>query len=328
MNIEQAKALSIDELLLKLNRLPTKQTSKGCWYRSPFRDERTASFHTSRDGRAWYDFGEGVGGNIIDLALRLTNGTQVSEALAYIQHLTGQIGYNVPSARLTLPPLKQYAYVTERATPFQVRDQRGHYTANAAYLKTQRGIDPDAFAPYLHDVVYKDTAGRKQYGFGMRNYANGFDVRRSGDFAKTSVGPKSFTHFPAASEPETAPWKAFYGMMDFGTFLTIRRIKREPVDPFHYLIIHGDAVADQAARYVETLEMSSMEHYDHVDVDASGFKAMLKVMKGAEPASGISLSNSYAGFKDINAWWQNRLGIASSAPSVKPIVKNTPKLDL
>ena len=41
--------------------------------RSPFRDERTPSFHILSNGYAWKDFGDGSGGGVIDLVMRLEN---------------------------------------------------------------------------------------------------------------------------------------------------------------------------------------------------------------------------------------------------------------
>ncbi|MBO0953013.1 hypothetical protein [Fibrella forsythiae] len=71
MTVSDAKSLDINELLAKLGYQPTRRTAKDTWYKRPYGTESHASFHVSRDGRAWFDFGTGQGGNIIDLALLL-----------------------------------------------------------------------------------------------------------------------------------------------------------------------------------------------------------------------------------------------------------------
>lgn len=49
MNSEQAKQISLPDLLEQLGHIPVKTTKAGreLWYRSPFRDEKEPSFHTS-----------------------------------------------------------------------------------------------------------------------------------------------------------------------------------------------------------------------------------------------------------------------------------------
>jgi hypothetical protein len=55
MNTDQAKQLSLPELLAKLGHKPIKETKGGfeLWYNSPFRKENDASFHTSFIGGKW-----------------------------------------------------------------------------------------------------------------------------------------------------------------------------------------------------------------------------------------------------------------------------------
>ena len=61
MNSEQAKQISLPDLLEQLGHIPVKTAKAGreLWYRSPFRDEKEPSFHTSFLGGKWIwnDFG-------------------------------------------------------------------------------------------------------------------------------------------------------------------------------------------------------------------------------------------------------------------------------
>lgn len=66
MNAEQANAIPMPEIMDKLNFLPVKSNSLDIWYYSPFRKERTPSFHVNGIKNVWYDFGESKGGKVID----------------------------------------------------------------------------------------------------------------------------------------------------------------------------------------------------------------------------------------------------------------------
>lgn len=59
----------------------------GRWFsRSPLRDESTASFGVSLEKNLWYDYGLGVGGDLIDLVMRL-NGCDFPHAVRIIEGL-------------------------------------------------------------------------------------------------------------------------------------------------------------------------------------------------------------------------------------------------
>ncbi|MBS1596061.1 MAG: hypothetical protein JST90_17245 [Bacteroidetes bacterium] len=67
MNMEDAKRISLSEILEILNRQPVKCKNDDVWYNSPFREEKTASFHINTKKNIWFDFGEAKGGDVIDL---------------------------------------------------------------------------------------------------------------------------------------------------------------------------------------------------------------------------------------------------------------------
>ena len=70
MNIAQAKQLRMKDLLAVLGCQPHHETKGEIWYPSPFRHESEPSFKINLDRKIWYDFGEGEGGNILDLAMK------------------------------------------------------------------------------------------------------------------------------------------------------------------------------------------------------------------------------------------------------------------
>ena len=67
INCETARDFSVIKTLEKLGHFPKRTTEKEAWFLSPFRSETQASFKVSKTKNRWYDHGEGVGGNVIDL---------------------------------------------------------------------------------------------------------------------------------------------------------------------------------------------------------------------------------------------------------------------
>ena len=80
MNSNQARQISIEKVLQKLNYLPSKTIGNDYWYLSPFRTEVTPSFKVNLKLNRWFDHGEQIGGNIIDFLVHKF-GFSISEAL-------------------------------------------------------------------------------------------------------------------------------------------------------------------------------------------------------------------------------------------------------
>ena len=64
MNCKQFNRISLEEVLLSLGPLPTKQNEKEAWYLNPFASESQASFKLDKRLNAWYLHSEGIGGPI------------------------------------------------------------------------------------------------------------------------------------------------------------------------------------------------------------------------------------------------------------------------
>ena len=69
MNIEQAKAIAIAEIMDKLEMKPVRISDSDALYFSPIRNESTPSFHVNVKENVWYDHGVGIGGNAFDLVV-------------------------------------------------------------------------------------------------------------------------------------------------------------------------------------------------------------------------------------------------------------------
>jgi DNA primase len=63
---KQAKEIPLVEFLQTLRYWPVKIQNENVWYRSPLREEKTASFKVNTKLNVWYDHGLGKGGDIIN----------------------------------------------------------------------------------------------------------------------------------------------------------------------------------------------------------------------------------------------------------------------
>ena len=73
LSFEEARQKDIVEYLEIMGHHPQKIRNNDYWYLSPLRDEKAPSFKVNRKLNAWYDFGIGQGGNIIDFAILYHN---------------------------------------------------------------------------------------------------------------------------------------------------------------------------------------------------------------------------------------------------------------
>ncbi|WP_291051042.1 MULTISPECIES: toprim domain-containing protein [unclassified Empedobacter] len=65
--------IRIVDYLAQQNIYPINNKQNVFWFLSPFRNEKTASFKVDNSTNRFYDFGEGIGGTLIDLISKLEN---------------------------------------------------------------------------------------------------------------------------------------------------------------------------------------------------------------------------------------------------------------
>lgn len=82
MNIEEAKSVRIVDFLARLGHHAQYVKSEQYWYLSPLRKEVSPSFKVNDRENEWYDFGEAIGGDLVELGRYLCGMGSVSEALA------------------------------------------------------------------------------------------------------------------------------------------------------------------------------------------------------------------------------------------------------
>jgi len=175
LNCQSARTISIKTTLNALGFIPKKETSVDAWYCSPFRNEKTPSFKVSLSLNRWYDHGEGIGGNIIDLIMKINQCT-LNEALAFLDNDTYLSFHQQP---LTTPSVSDKNYTITKVKALENK-------ALIAYL-TSRCIDLDIATTYCNEVYY--TCNHKKYfAIAFKNDVGGYEIRNK--YFKGCIGTK------------------------------------------------------------------------------------------------------------------------------------------
>ncbi len=144
MELEQIRRIALVGILEDLGHMPVSPKGNDVWFRSPFRNERTASFKVDTQRNVWFDFGLGKGGDIFHLAGELTGSADFMEQLEF---LSGKSGI------LPLRPLQERKKIPRVSGFEDVKVAELSHKALKAYLK-ERGIDPAIAGRFCKEVAY------------------------------------------------------------------------------------------------------------------------------------------------------------------------------
>jgi hypothetical protein len=81
MNAKQANKIPITSYLEAKGIMPIKRKVHYSMYRAPYRNDHQASLKVSHRENLWIDYGEGIGGTLVDLVLKINSHQNVSEAI-------------------------------------------------------------------------------------------------------------------------------------------------------------------------------------------------------------------------------------------------------
>ncbi len=277
LDIQTAKQISLVELLAGLHFQPTKVRGNDYWYLSPLREEKTASFKVNQKLNAWYDFGTGEGGSIIDFGMRYYH-CSLSELLEIL-------------GREHLPVITTSSFThlqTEHPhAGLSILDVQALYHPALIQYLQRRSITLSIAEEFCKQVHFQ-IGGHNYFSLGFENNSGGYELRNT--FFKGSSTPKDVTHI----NNHTPQLTVFEGFFDF---LSFRMINEKIQIPFTSSLILNSLAFFERSRPL-------MEKYDQVllllDRDEAG-------RKSTETATGwnkkyIDHSDIYRGYKDLNEW--------------------------
>lgn len=312
MNIAEAKKIHIRDFLERMGYQPEKvDESKGeYWYLSPFRNEKTASFHvwTATKGKVagqvfFKDHGSGETGDIVELARRLSNNQTVSEALKLIRERCGAI--------LATPLLDRPKQSNPEPDKCQdAPSQKPHYTIlkqkplKNPFLCTYvegRQI-PRRLWAYLAETYYTDKHNRRFFAVSWTNESGATEISAplQGKSFKTIIGEKDLTIHRDPLKRQSGLALVFESQWDFLSYLTLTN--QSQADGCAFVLNSGN-LARKAANIIKGMEgVRTVVFYDHWDdAGQNSFDAFCQEMHDTS-IQVLSAKYRYEGFKDLNDW--------------------------
>ena len=271
INCETARDFSVIKTLEKLGHFPKRTTEKEAWFLSPFRSETQASFKVSKTNNRWYDHGEGIGGNVIDLVCKILK-CSIKETLDYLNNDVTNFSF------------QQQKVFNDNETQIDItKIQELTHPALIQYLSS-RGISIAIAKAYCKEVWY----GYKNahfFAIGLQNHKNGWELRNK--FYKNSSSPKSYTSLKNNHKQLII----LEGMFDL---LSLAMIKES-------LLIASDIIVLNSIAFIKDME-GCIHSYDkinlYLDNDASGMHTTKYLLDKYNNT--IDKSSTYKNFKDLN----------------------------
>lgn len=297
MNVEQAKAIAIAEILAKLELYPFRDTKTDATYFSPLRNERTPSFHVSKDENVWFDHGEGIGGNAFELVVQILKASghrhSASDALRWLSNT------NLDPA---LPKTRDI--VRDKQSKWQVLDAFNLLDFFLIRYLEERGINVKIAKRYVSEIYIQHKKSRtKVFAIGFKNEDGGYELRNAK--FKSSVSPKTIT-FIRADEPNPDNVMVFEGFMDFLSYATIKKGKV----PCDIIVLNSVACVDHAFRYIKNYGYKNA--YTWMDNDKAGEKAKDRLARFIETEPGLihkPMNAFYKNYKDVNEFHMYTSGL-------------------
>ncbi|MDI1254567.1 MAG: toprim domain-containing protein [Flavobacterium sp.] len=294
MNIEQANAIAMSEILQTIGCKPVKQRGFDLYYHSPFRSENTASFHVNALKNVWYDFGAAKGGDVVFFArsyLQSQNEDDTpADALRWIKNMMSS-----PTPSLYIPREVEATESGKALTVSKVLELESHSLIN--YLES-RGIPLPIAKMYVNEIIVNNNkTGRKFHAIGLHTEREGFELRNK--MFKGCIGPKSITFIRGKQVPAVEV-HVFEGVMDF-----LSAVSREKDYQFmgDVIILNSVSCLPQASPYIKNYVYRTV--YTWLDNDKAGVAAT-EALKELSEKEGIltfqAMNKTYATYKDVNEW--------------------------
>ena len=289
-DLSRIKRYPIVEYLERKGIKPVRRTPSYALYRSPLREETQPSFKVDTEKNLWIDYGEGRGGSIIDLCMRM-EGCTLSEAIRLL-------GQNAP-VNGTYSFLNDF--VPNNSQPvmavngarrlIEISDTLPSHFQE--YLTKVRCINLEKAKPFLKCISY-EVRGRRYQAIGFANLSGGYELRDDKTF-KGTIAPKDITPiFTDRAEPVCI----FEGFMDFLSFLSM---KEEITN--HCLVMNSVSNVARTIRYLNDRHLTHIRAF--LDNDEAGRRTVQDFIKAGFHVEDMNIH--YKDFKDLNDFHVSRV---------------------
>ena len=288
------KRYSIVEYLERKGIKPVRRTPSYALYCSPLREETHPSFKVDTEKNLWIDYGEGRGGSIIDLCMRM-EGCTLSEAIH-------RLGQNAPdngtysSLNDFVPNNPQPVMAANGARRLiEISDTLPPYLQD--YLTKERCINLEKAMPFLKCISY-EVRSRLYQAIGFANLSGGYELRDDKTF-KGTIAPKDITPiFTDKITDRMQPICVFEGFMDFLSFLSM---KEKVVN--RCLVMNSVSNVARTIRYLNDRHLTNIRAF--LDNDEAGWRAVQDFIKAGFHVEDMNIH--YKDFKDLNEYHVSRV---------------------
>ena len=289
-DLSRIKRYPIVEYLERKGIKPVRRTPSYALYHSPLREETHPSFKVDTEKNLWIDYGEGRGGSIIDLCMRM-EGCTLSEAIRRLgQNAPDNGTYNFLNDFVPNNPQPTMAVNGARRL-IEISDTLPPHLQD--YLTKGRCIDLEKAMPFLKCISY-EVRGRRYQAIGFANLSAGYELRDDKTF-KGTIAPKDITPiFTDRAEPVCI----FEGFMDFLSFLSM---KEEITN--HCLVMNSVSNVARTIRYLNDLHLTHIRAF--LDNDEAGRRAVQDFIKAGFHVEDMNIH--YKDFKDLNDFHVSRV---------------------
>lgn len=283
MNIDQAKSIDICSILDTVGARCNRRLLSEAWYYAPDRDERTASLHVFQNGTRWFDFGNGRGGDIIDLIKYLFTISSTHEALTKIEDISSR-----RFLKLSLPRKEKDVLDLDSQDQKKKSDHKittCELSSKLLMYSRSRGIHDNVIKNCCKQVNFSTSSGKRLYAIGLQNNYGGWELRNTS--YKGCLGKKAITSFVDLAD---SPITVFEGLFDYLSCIEIGWI--DPVC-HNAVILNSTSLVDNAIDFFFSRQLILC-----LDNDASGIAAANKIKTHCNVVD--DWSRRYCGHKDLN----------------------------
>ena len=294
-DLSRIKRYPIVEYLEKKGIRPVRRTPAYGMYRSPLREETHPSFKVDARKNLWIDYGEGNGGSIIDLCMRM-EGCTLQEAICRLGQtasLDAAYGLSKEKSDIGASPVTPWQPSGARKL-IEVSDTLPPHLET--YLTDKRCIDLNRARPFLKCICY-EVRGRGYQAIGFANRSGGYELRDDNVF-KGRIAPKDITPiFTDRAELVCI----FEGFMDFLSFLSM---KEEIIN--RCLVMNSVSNVAKAIRYLNDRHLTHIRAL--LDNDDAGRRAIQEFARAGFQVEDMSrYYKDFKDFKDLNDFHVSRV---------------------
>ena len=280
MNCKQFNTIPLEEVLVSLGHLPTKQNETEAWFLNPFSTENHASFKLDKRNNVWYLHSEGIGGNNIDFMKKYLNAS-IKEVLVWAEKqnfssFQSQKDYHSKSSSLN----------------YHITEIKELQNENLKIYLQQRGLSPTVYS--LVKEVHFAIGEKKLYAIGFENLSGGWELRNQ--FYKGSLLKKDISVVNLNNNLEkNKNVVVFEGFIDALSF-----VEMKPFFNGDLLVMNSVSLLNRTNEFLKNYS----EIHLFLDNDKAGETCKNSILKSFPEAK--DYTEIYALYKDLNDYLKSK----------------------